>query len=95
MDSVLRDAVQSGTGRRALAVGRKDVAGKTGTSNDARDVWFAGYSSGLATVAWMGYDQPRSLGRATGGTLALPVWTQYMKEAVKGRETFADSLHPV
>lgn len=92
MDSVLRDAVQSGTGRRALAIGRKDVAGKTGTSNDARDVWFAGYSSGLATVAWMGYDQPRSLGRATGGTLALPVWTQYMKEAVKGREVAQQTM---
>lgn len=85
MDSLLRDVVREGTGRRALAIGRDDVAGKTGTSNDARDVWFAGYSSGLATVAWMGYDQPRSLGRATGGTLALPVWTQFMKGAVAGR----------
>jgi penicillin-binding protein 1A len=86
MDSLLRDVVREGTGRGALAIRRDDVAGKTGTSNDARDVWFAGYSSGLAAVAWMGYDQPRSLGRATGGTLALPVWTQYMKRAVAGRE---------
>ncbi|WP_255428004.1 penicillin-binding protein 1A [Ramlibacter cellulosilyticus] len=86
MDSLLRDVVREGTGRGASAIGREDVAGKTGTSNDARDVWFAGYSSGLATVAWMGYDQPRSLGRATGGTLALPVWTQFMKAAVAGRE---------
>lgn len=85
MDSLLRDAVREGTGRGALAIRREDVAGKTGTSNDARDVWFAGYSSGLAAVAWMGYDQPRSLGRATGGTLALPMWTQYMKGAVAGR----------
>lgn len=86
MDSMLRDVVRTGTGRGALTIGREDVAGKTGTSNDARDVWFAGYSSGLAAVAWMGYDRPRSLGRATGGTLALPVWAQYMKGAVAGRE---------
>lgn len=85
MDSMLRDVVQHGTGRRAVALGRKDVAGKTGTSNDARDVWFAGYSSGLASVVWMGYDQPRSLGNATGGSLALPVWTDYMKVAVTDR----------
>lgn len=86
MDSVLRDVVRQGTGRGALAIGRDDVAGKTGTSNDARDVWFAGYSSGLSTVVWIGYGQPRSLGRATGGSLALPVWAQYMKGAVAGRE---------
>lgn len=86
MDSLLRDVVREGTGRGALAIKRDDVAGKTGTSNDARDVWFAGYSSGIAAVTWMGYDQPRSLGHATGGTLALPVWTKYMKTAVDGRE---------
>ena len=86
MDSLLRDVVQHGTGRRAATLGRADVAGKTGTSNDARDAWFAGYSSGLASVVWMGYDQPRSLGaRATGGTLALPVWTAYMQAAVADR----------
>lgn len=86
MDSLLRDVVQHGTGRRAAALGRSDVAGKTGTSNDARDAWFAGYSSGLASVVWMGYDQPRSLGgRATGGTLALPVWAAYMQTAVADR----------
>lgn len=86
LDSMLRDVVRHGTGRRAQAIGRPDVAGKTGTSNDARDVWFAGYSSGVASVVWMGYDQPRSLGRHTGGTLALPVWTDYMAVAVQGRQ---------
>lgn len=85
MDSMLRDVVQHGTGRRAAQLGRKDLAGKTGTSNDARDVWFAGYSSGIASVVWMGYDQPRSLGNATGGLLALPVWTDYMKVAIADR----------
>jgi penicillin-binding protein 1A len=86
MDSLLRDAVQHGTGRHAAALGRSDAAGKTGTSNGAKDAWFAGYSSGVASVVWMGYDQPRSLGpRATGGSLALPVWTAYMRQAVADR----------
>jgi penicillin-binding protein 1A len=86
MDSLLRDVVRHGTGRRALALNRPDAAGKTGTSNGARDVWFAGYSSGVASVVWMGYDQPRSLGRQTGGTLALPVWVEHMAAAVKERQ---------
>lgn len=94
MDSMLRDVVQHGTARRATALGRQDVAGKTGTSNNAMDVWFAGYSSGVASVVWMGYDQPRSLGRATGGTLALPVWTDYMKVAIDNRPEFQRSLPP-
>lgn len=85
MDSMLRDVVKSGTARRAALLGRSDLAGKTGTSNLARDVWFAGYSSGIASVVWIGYDQPRSLGSSTGGSLALPVWMQYMKTALEGR----------
>ncbi|QAU33855.1 PBP1A family penicillin-binding protein [Janthinobacterium sp. 17J80-10] len=94
MDSMLRDVVQHGTGRRATALGREDIAGKTGTSNDARDVWFAGYSSGVASVVWMGYDQPRSLGKSTGGTLALPVWTEYMKVAIAGRPESERAMPP-
>lgn len=95
MDSLLRDVVQHGTGRRAAALGRSDVAGKTGTSNDARDAWFAGYASGLASVVWIGYDQPRSLGsRATGGTLALPVWTRYMQTAVADRPVAEPVMPP-
>ncbi|MEF7617537.1 PBP1A family penicillin-binding protein [Aquincola sp. MAHUQ-54] len=86
MDSLLRDTVRHGTGRRAAVLNRPDIAGKTGTSNDARDAWFAGYAGGVASVVWVGYDQPRSLGRqATGGTLALPIWTSYMKVAVRDR----------
>lgn len=85
MDNLLRDVVERGTGRRALQIGRREVAGKTGTSNNARDVWFAGYSSGLSTVVWMGYARPRSLGRAAGGTHALPVWADFMRAAVAGR----------
>jgi penicillin-binding protein 1A len=94
LDSMLRDVVEHGTGRRAKALGRPDVAGKTGTSNDARDVWFAGYSSGVASVAWIGYDQPRSLGRHTGGTLALPVWIDYMAVAVAGRKPVLSTMPP-
>ncbi len=85
MDSMLRDVVQHGTARGAKVLGRADTAGKTGTSNDARDAWFAGYSSGIASAVWIGYDQPRSLGNATGGMLALPVWTDYMKVALADR----------
>ncbi|TCS36959.1 penicillin-binding protein 1A [Paucimonas lemoignei] len=85
MHSMLRDVVQHGTARRAVSLGREDIAGKTGTSNDARDAWFAGYSSGIASVVWIGYDQPRSLGNATGGVLALPVWMEYMKAAIASR----------
>ena len=91
MDSMLRDVVKSGTGRGALALGRSDAAGKTGTSNNAYDAWFAGYSSGLVSVVWLGYDQPKSLGNATGGTLALPVWRDYMQVAVQGRREQAHS----
>ena len=94
MDSLLRDVVRHGTGRRAGALGREDTAGKTGTSNGARDAWFAGYSSGIASVVWMGYDQSRSLGNATGGSLALPVWTDYMKVAIAGRHTQERRMPP-
>ncbi len=85
VDSLLRSVVKEGTGRGALVLGRDDLAGKTGTSNDARDAWFAGYGGNLVTVVWTGYDQPRSLGRYTGGTLSLPVWVDYMKTALADR----------
>ncbi|MBU9631998.1 PBP1A family penicillin-binding protein [Burkholderia multivorans] len=93
MDSMLRDVVRAGTARGALALRRDDAAGKTGTSNGSKDVWFAGYSSGIVAVAWLGYDTPRSMGRATGATLALPVWLDYMKTAVDGR-TPAEAVEP-
>jgi penicillin-binding protein 1A len=94
MDSMLRDVVQHGTARQAASLGRPDVAGKTGTSNDARDVWFAGYASGVTSVVWMGYDQPRSLGNATGGSLALPVWVDFMKVALAGRSETGRDMPP-
>lgn len=80
MDSLLKDVVKHGTARGALVLKRKDLAGKTGTTNDAHDAWFAGYATDVAGVGWMGFDQPRSLGeRETGGGLALPMWIDYMR----------------
>ncbi len=85
MDSMLRDVVKAGTARGALALRRADAAGKAGTSNGSKDVWSAGYSSGIVAVAWLGYDTPHPIGRATGATLALPVWFDYMGTAADGR----------
>jgi penicillin-binding protein 1A len=85
MTTMLRDVVAYGTATRAQALGRKDVAGKTGTTNENVDAWFAGYTSALVGVAWIGYDQPRSLGNnETGAVAALPIWIAYMQKALKG-----------
>lgn len=85
MNSLLQSVAQRGTGAKSNALGRKDLAGKTGTTNDSRDAWFAGYQHTLAAIAWIGYDAPRSLGdRETGGGVALPVWMDYMQQALKG-----------
>src|SRR5690606_3246834 len=79
--SMLESVVQRGTGTRAKALGRP-VAGKTGTSNDARDTWFSGYSTEAAAVVWVGYDDNKPLGPGeTGGSTALPAWVSLMKAA--------------
>lgn len=85
-DTMLREVVRSGTANSAKQrLGRNDLAGKTGTTNDAVDAWFAGYTPKLVAIAWMGYDQPKSLGvRETGGGLALPIWVSYMGKMLKG-----------
>jgi penicillin-binding protein 1A len=90
MDTMLRDVVSSGTGYAASQrLGRRDLAGKTGTTNDAMDGWFAGYGGDIVAVAWMGYDKPKSLGgREFGGTVALPIWADYMREALRGLAPF-------
>ena len=77
---------RSGTAASAKrALGRGDIYGKTGTTNDSMDAWFAGYHPSLVAVVWIGYDTPRKLGdRETGGGLALPVWIEYMAHALKG-----------
>ncbi|MCG6968301.1 MAG: penicillin-binding protein 1A [Gammaproteobacteria bacterium] len=85
MTSILRDIIQRGTGRRAKQLGRNDIAGKTGTTNDQRDAWFSGFSPDVVTTAWVGFDNPKTLGeRETGGRAALPMWIYYMREALKG-----------
>jgi penicillin-binding protein 1A len=85
MNSLLQSVAQRGTGAKSNQLGRKDLGGKTGTTNESRDAWFAGYQHTLAAIAWVGYDSPRSLGdRETGGGVALPIWMDYMREALKG-----------
>jgi penicillin-binding protein 1A len=84
MDSMLKDVVKHGTAMKALVLKRPDIAGKTGTTNDSIDAWFAGYQSKLVGIAWIGFDQPKNLGnRETGGGLALPIWIGYMQKMLK------------
>ncbi|MES2016702.1 MAG: PBP1A family penicillin-binding protein [Pseudomonadota bacterium] len=87
MDTMLRDVTRFGTGAQAaVKLGRTDIAGKTGTTSDAVDGWFAGYGANVVAVAWMGYDDPKSLGgREFGATLALPIWIDYMRVALAGQ----------
>ncbi|MEQ1598876.1 MAG: penicillin-binding protein 1A [Methylotenera sp.] len=85
MTSMMHDVVQRGTATKARALGRNDLAGKTGTTNNLVDAWFAGYNPKQVAVAWIGYDQPRTLGKLeTGGTAALPIWIRYMATALRG-----------
>ncbi len=85
MNSILKDVAKYGTGARAWReLKRSDVAGKTGTTNDAKDVWFDGYTPDLVAITWVGYDQPKSLGRQFGATLALPIWIDFMRSALLG-----------
>ena len=81
----MQDVVRYGTATKAKSLGRSDLAGKTGTTNDFIDAWFAGYQPSLVAVAWIGFDTPRSLGKGeTGGQAALPMWIGYMAKALKG-----------
>jgi len=84
--SLLHEVTVSGTAAAAQKLGRPDLAGKTGTSSEAVDGWFAGFAATTTAVAWMGYDEPQSLGgREFGATLALPIWMDYMAVALKGK----------
>ncbi|WP_413437526.1 penicillin-binding protein 1A [Sulfuriferula sp. GW1] len=79
MTSLMQSVVRRGTAARAMQLGRSDLAGKTGTTNDQFDAWFTGYQSSVVGVAWIGFDQPRTLGRGeTGAQAALPIWMKYM-----------------
>jgi penicillin-binding protein 1A len=85
MTSLLKDVVRVGTAVRALSLGRTDLAGKTGTTNENVDAWFCGYNPALVAVAWIGFDQPRTLGtNETGAVAALPIWISYMAKVLKG-----------
>jgi penicillin-binding protein 1A len=85
LDSMLRDVVRRGTAVRARALGRNDLAGKTGTTNDQKDAWFSGFNPDLVATVWVGFDQPATLGRREyGGTAALPIWMRFMGPALEG-----------
>ncbi len=84
MTSMMQDVIRHGTGRHALTLHRSDLAGKTGTTNDQRDAWFSGFNADVETTVWVGFDQVHSLGPAeTGARAALPIWIDYMGEALK------------
>ena len=85
IDSILKDVIKLGTGRRALKLERNDIAGKTGTSNGPMDAWFSGYNSEIVTSTWVGFDNFTPLGRREfGGTAALPIWIEFMRQAMEG-----------
>ena len=85
LHSILRDVVRRGTARKALALGRADLAGKTGTTNNQHDAWFCGFVPGLVAVAWVGFDDHETLGRhEVGGKAALPMWMKFMRTALDG-----------
>ena len=85
MTTIMRDVMRTGTGARALKLGRDDLAGKTGTTNEFVDAWFCGFVPELVTVAWIGFDTPHSLGRnETGAQAALPIWMAYMGTVLEG-----------
>jgi penicillin-binding protein 1A len=85
IQDMMRDVIRRGTGRRALVLGRKDLSGKTGTSNDRRDAWFGGFNSSLASVVWVGYDDDLPLGPGEEGSrTALPIWIDFTRIALQG-----------
>lgn len=86
MDSILKDVIQRGTGRKARSLNRADLGGKTGTTNGPNDAWFSGYSRDIVTTTWLGFDQNTPLGNSEyGGSAALPIWIDFMKIALRDR----------
>ena len=84
MNTLMRDVVRFGTGAKAMQLGRSDLAGKTGTTNDHVDAWFAGFHPSLVAVSWIGFDNPSSLGpKETGAQAALPIWMSYLRKALR------------
>ncbi|MBF6058754.1 penicillin-binding protein 1A [Thiomicrorhabdus heinhorstiae] len=84
MTDIMQDVIRVGSGKRARALKREDIAGKTGTTNDQKDAWFSGFNPNVVTTVWVGFDQPSTLGRSeVGGRAALPIWMDYMQDALK------------
>ena len=84
--SMMMDVVRRGTGQKAMALGRTDLAGKTGTTNEQRDAWFSGYNDAVVTSVWVGFDNHEPLGRfEVGGKAALDIWIDYMRTALDGQ----------
>lgn len=95
INSILQDVITRGTGRKALALERRDLAGKTGTTNGPMDAWFSGFNRDVVTTAWVGFDQYTPLGRREfGGTAALPIWIDYMREALRDSPDVPRQLPP-
>ena len=95
IDSILKDVITRGTGRRALVLERSDIAGKTGTTNGPMDAWFSGYNPELVTSTWVGFDNYTPLGRREfGGTAALPIWIEFMREALQDRPEITRPVPP-
>src|SRR5947207_600628 len=85
MTTMMRDVVRAGTAARAMQLGRQDLAGKTGTTNDNVDAWFCGFNASMVAIAWIGFDQPKTLGtNETGAVAALPIWMNFMAKVLKG-----------
>ena len=83
MTDMMQDVIRRGTGTKALQLNRRDIAGKTGTTNDQKDAWFSGFNPDVVATVWVGFDTPQTLGRREyGGTAALPIWIDYMREAL-------------
>jgi penicillin-binding protein 1A len=93
MNDIMKDVITRGTGRRALALGRGDLRGKTGTTNDSVDTWFNGFNNNIVASVWVGFDVPGPLGEGEeGARTAVPIWVDYMKEALRG---VPESRHPM
>jgi penicillin-binding protein 1A len=85
MDNIMGDVIKRGTGVRARALGREDISGKTGTTNESHDTWFNGFNPDLEATVWVGYDQEQSLGEGEeGSSVAVPIWVRMMREALRG-----------
>ena len=86
MVSMMQDVIKRGTGKKAQELGRNDLAGKTGTTNEQHDAWFSGFNGDVVATTWVGFDQDKPLGkREVGGTAALPIWMEYMRTALDGK----------